>query len=396
MSLKGLVQEKNILLCVCFFVITLVLGFVTSISPTRAAGNASFSVSPNSGTYTVGDTIVATIYEDSGAEPVNAVEVGLRFNASHLQVQSVDASQSAFALGVGTTNEPGYFSTTRAAFSNNAAGEFKNKQVVVKVVFKVLAPAGTTAVNFDSSSTIASKNTSQNIWNGQSSAANYSLQNTSQPDQPQSSAQSTPQPQPQQSSSRQSSKNNPVTSSGTSPSQPGTNPSQTQNDPEQPAEEEMQRGYLVVMKVLDSKGNPVKDATVTLETGESVQTDKEGLASFVGIAPGTYEVAVLYKGQTKKSSITVSTLSDPAQNLQEFEVKVEDSPFNTVLFYGAIAVGSIIVIGLCVWWLLKRRSARKSQQPHYYVDPSTIIASGTPSSSAPSKEDQITNQEDKK
>lgn len=378
-----------------FFFVT-----ATSLPAVRAdGGNASFSVSPNSGSYSVGDSFVVTLYKDSGSEPVNVVEAALTYNPSHLQVQSVDASQSAFAMGVGTTNSAGSFSTTRAAFANGAPYTVKNKQIIVKLTLKALAAVTATSLTFGGNSVIASANTSTNVWNGQTSAASYTFKNVSPPAQPSS------QPQvaaPPALSTPQSPRNTTITSPQTTtqtpnnatptPSNPRDSNSSTPTEPDVQNESE-QRGYIVVVKILDTNGSPVKNATVKLGSEKSVQTNEKGLASFVGIVPGEYEVVVSSWNKTQKATVTVTSLNDPVQNLQEFEVRVDNNPIGMILLYSGIAVAVIVVVGILVW-LFRKHFRRRQRASSYYVDPSKIIASNSPSpgQEVPQKDD-TTNKE---
>src|SRR4051812_48959459 len=67
-----------------------------------AAGTATLSLTPSSGTYAQGDTVSVDVYEDSGGDTVNAVQANLTFPASQLSYIGITNS-SAFGVDAQST-----------------------------------------------------------------------------------------------------------------------------------------------------------------------------------------------------------------------------------------------------------------------------------------------------
>ena len=125
---------------------------------TQAAASAKLYLSPSSGSYKVGTSFTVSVRENSGTEPVNAVQADLSYPGSKLQFVSTSLSGSAFAISAGTSGGNG--SVSIALGSTTAR---TGDQLIAKVTFKVLAGGTSGAVSFAGSSAVLSANTNTNI-----------------------------------------------------------------------------------------------------------------------------------------------------------------------------------------------------------------------------------------
>lgn len=79
----------------------------------------------------------------------------------------------------------------------------------------------------------------------------------------------------------------------------------------------------LVLKVTRKDGTPVLDARAALISGPAhadlaALTNAQGLATFAGLAPGTYTVAILAQGRQRQVSVRVPTTSLPVEVAFEF------------------------------------------------------------------------------
>jgi hypothetical protein len=93
----------NILKVISVSVLALSLTFTGLAGTSYAAGSASLSLSPNGGSYTVGQTFPVTISENSGADSVNTIEADLTFSPS-LQLAGISCNTSAFEISAPESN----------------------------------------------------------------------------------------------------------------------------------------------------------------------------------------------------------------------------------------------------------------------------------------------------
>jgi hypothetical protein len=141
------------------------------ISISQAAGNASFSISPSSGSFNKNTNFTVTISENSGSEPVNTVDAKLAYDQTKLQLLSVSSDGSPFPGCVEATGGNGHISIVCAKLGSSVSGV----QIVGKATFKAIAGSGTTALSFEPESHIYSSTDSSDIWNGDASGPTYSL-----------------------------------------------------------------------------------------------------------------------------------------------------------------------------------------------------------------------------
>ena len=90
-------------------------GFLPA-STVFATGTATMSITPASGSYTVGNTISVVVNENSGSVGINTVEADLSYNASQLQYVS-SAMSSSFDTSVQNSGGSGLTCFVAAKFS---------------------------------------------------------------------------------------------------------------------------------------------------------------------------------------------------------------------------------------------------------------------------------------
>lgn len=325
---------------------SLVLSALTSVA---AAGNASLGLSPNSGVFTVGETISLRVFEDSGSVGVNGVQADLSYDKNALQFTGVDASQSAFPLAMPVSGGNGVIKMARVI----PGGSLTGNQTVAVVNFKVLASSGTSSVNFLSSSGIARTSDGSSVWNGSQAGATLSFRSSAVPGQ-------TPSPTPSPAPSSGGTSPGSV-GSGNTPSSPGgssggssgggSSPTPVPGAPssggsvvQAPAEAANQTvalpGSTVAIVVLNESGKAVKGATVTLANGQKATTDDKGIAGFSSVPEGEYKVTIAHNGAVKEDTIRVATGSELPQ---EFKLKLSSAGAERPYWIVWAALGIVLV-----------------------------------------------------
>jgi len=111
------------------------------------AGGAVLSLSPDSGTYQVGQEMTLDIFLDTGGNKVDGVSAFLSFDTEKLEFVSTDSSGSAFDVAgfEGLLKNLGFVEISRGA----STGVSGSKLLVSKIVFRVL-DEGTAEVNISS------------------------------------------------------------------------------------------------------------------------------------------------------------------------------------------------------------------------------------------------------
>jgi hypothetical protein len=121
------------------------------------AAAATLYMSPASGTALQGNTLTLDIRENSGTEPVNAVQANFTYPASLLRFNSI-ASSSAFDIAAQSSGGSGLVKIARGA-STPVSGD----QSVATVSFTVVADTGTATLAYSSGSMVVSSNTNADI-----------------------------------------------------------------------------------------------------------------------------------------------------------------------------------------------------------------------------------------
>jgi hypothetical protein len=91
---------------------------------------------------------------------------------------------------------------------------------------------------------------------------------------------------------------------------------------------------VVEITILDSVDKPVEGAEVTIN-GQTVRTDKNGVARFAGVPQGGHKVAVKYNGKKTNKTVQVKGASTQAAP-QVFKVSISKDKFNPLVLVGPI------------------------------------------------------------
>lgn len=130
---------------------------------------AKLYITPASGALTNGNTLVITIREDSGGDPVNAVQASLTYPAARLQFQSISTASSAFTTTAQSTGGSGSVDIGVALLGSSVTGN----RIVATVTFTIIS-TGSAAITFDPESGIARSTDSVDICK-QKIGASYTI-----------------------------------------------------------------------------------------------------------------------------------------------------------------------------------------------------------------------------
>lgn len=153
-------------------IVTILLS-VVAFSITNAAGSASYSLSPSSGSHKKGTNFTVSITENS-SDQINGVDAKLSYDSSKLQFVSASTNGSPFDFCTDKSGGNGRVSIVCVRLGSSVSGS----QPVGNVTFKVLGGSGSTSINFSSDSHIVAVAGSQDVWNGSTSGGTYSLTST--------------------------------------------------------------------------------------------------------------------------------------------------------------------------------------------------------------------------
>lgn len=151
--------------------------------PTPAAGSgASLSLSPASGSYQSGASFTVDLYEDSGVQEVNAVDIGLSYDSTKLQYISASTSSSSFTPAAAPAASGGTLVITSYVNPGTiSSGNVTGKQQVASITFKALAASGSPTISFVNNSTAPPRSAvylykvGTNLWDGNTAGGTYTL-----------------------------------------------------------------------------------------------------------------------------------------------------------------------------------------------------------------------------
>src|SRR5690242_15869063 len=109
-----------------------VLALTPLVTGTAFASAASLSLSPSASSVVNGSSVTVSIYENSGAEPVNAVQANFSYSASLLQFVSIN-NAAAFPVAAQSTGGGGSVAIARAAYTG-----VTGNNLVASVQFKAI------------------------------------------------------------------------------------------------------------------------------------------------------------------------------------------------------------------------------------------------------------------
>lgn len=122
-----------------------------------ADGNDSIYLTPNGGSFTVGQRFKVEIRENSNGEAINAVQVELGFPANMLEVWGIDHPGSDFDVDAQRTAASG-----TAIVAKGTTTPFTGDKLVARVEFKVIA-AGSINIQVRDNSVLVSSQGNKNI-----------------------------------------------------------------------------------------------------------------------------------------------------------------------------------------------------------------------------------------
>lgn len=336
----------------------LVLGLgAFSLLPGKAAasGDASFGLSPSSGSYQTGATVTVSISETSSAgDDVDAVQANLSYSGN-LQYDSMSLT-GPFTL-CGQQSGGGGSVAIGCASTSTESGT----QSVATVTFTVES-AGTGTVDMVSGSDI--DNTSgSSVWDGSLPSAQYTLSTPSTGGGGSgstgsgSSGSSGGTTSKSGSSSGSTSKSTASTPKSTTPttsnasnttgSKATTTPTgTTSTSTPTPTTSTASTTGTVTITVADSGGTPVDNAKVVIGS-HTAYTNSQGKANFSGITAGSYTVQVTAAGK-KPTDQKVTVLSSQA-NLVSMKLSSNTSLVMTI----AYALLAVLVIAAAAFGIYK-------------------------------------------
>lgn len=321
-----------------FISVTTLLSVVCG-SFAQAAGTAHLSMSPASGSYTVGATFSVTISETS-TDAINVVQPDLSYNQSLLQLTGFTCNAAVFEFSL-----PGSCGTATPKTGSRA---------VATASFKALA-AGTAAVTFASSSHIYSA-ANADVWDGATAGGSFVITNPpvvvpTPPTGGGSSTGTTPTTTPK-----------PTTNQPSSPTATGT----TTPTPTTPvvagATTQAATKFRVTVRVTDSKNNAVQNAKVTINS--TVKTNKQGLASFSNVTAGKYDVVVARDGIKDVTQQVTITQQD-----QLITITVAAKKSHNWFIFGSVFLGT----GLAALVYVNRNRVTQKLRLQFGQKPSETI-----------------------
>ena len=138
---------------------------------------AEVSLSPLSGTYTVGQTFSATVRVNPQGKNINAVESTLTFDTTKLSVVSVGKTGSAFSLW---TTEPTFSNTAGTIqFGGGSPSPFSAASNLVTITFRAVAE-GSALVEFRDASVLAADGLGTDVLSGKVKAT-YTISGAATP-----------------------------------------------------------------------------------------------------------------------------------------------------------------------------------------------------------------------
>ncbi len=337
-------------------------------SPAQAAGSATLSLVPSSGSYNINDVFTVTVHEDSGAEAINAVESDLIYDAAKLQYVSIDANTSAFDLSANSSAGSGIVKIARATSGAPLTGD----QTVISVTFKALVGSGTTPINFATCDTQAQPNCTSSaivrysdttdIWNHVITGGTYTLTGDTTAAPGTTSSTTT-------TSSSSSARRTRATAATVLPL--------TLTVPTTPISSTT-KTYLVAVRLLNSRSKPVVGAHVTLHSDpQTATTDNTGVASFINVPAGEHSVDIV-SGRTHLTKTINVVASDQLQTVQDFAIVLAMSRTAQILWL----IGLLLILVIIAGGGISLGRALIKHQPHLGAEVSSTKTIMTPTTAA--------------
>ena len=125
------------------------------------AASQQLYLSPSSASVNIGQNITLAVRENSGTDPVNAVQANLTYNPAQLQFVAVDYTNSAFSLQASSSGGGGSVKMTRA--TGGGEPPVTGDNLIANVTFKALVGGVTSNITFASGSAVVRSTDNTNI-----------------------------------------------------------------------------------------------------------------------------------------------------------------------------------------------------------------------------------------
>lgn len=166
------------------------IAFLTP-SHTTAAGSGSITLTPASQSVTVNSTFTMTVGVNPAGESIIGAQIKLNYDATKLQLQSVNESTSPLETALSNTSSSGTVQVTRVTFGSGTAASFNFMQVNFKAIAN-----GTAAVSVQSGTELTRSSDGSNAWNGTQTTANYTISSVTPTPTPSPTPSPSPSPSP--------------------------------------------------------------------------------------------------------------------------------------------------------------------------------------------------------
>ena len=319
-----------------------------------ASGDASFTLSPSSGSYQTGSTITVSVSETStSGDNVNAVQANISYPTSLLQYDSISLT-GPFTL-CGQQSASGGIVGIGCASTSTVSGA----QNVASVTFTVEA-AGTATLTMSSGSDI--DNTSgTSVWNGTLPSASYTLStpstgsggNSGGGTSGSSGSSSGSSGSSKSGSSGSTTKATSTPASSSTPTTTTTGGGSTNGGSTTPTKSTLTTtgsdtttpqpttaSGSVTVSVTNADGAPVANAKVVLDGRFTEYTNTQGKAGFSAIATGGHTLQVTAPGKTTTQETI--TLSGDQNKLVALKLQTSSSLVTTIVF----SIVALVVLGM--------------------------------------------------
>lgn len=351
------------------------LGTFLLLIPPKVHAAASLYLSPSSKTVAQGSSFSVAVRVNTGGSKVNAVQVNLKYPTDKLDILSVSTSGSAFEISAENSKGGGSIKIGRGTLTAKSGN-----LLIATLTFRAKTSSGSATVSSTSGTAVVRSSDNTNILSGGPSGT-YSFTKPPPPAPP-----APPPPPPDTTAPKISEVKVTATTfkgstvewktdeNSTSTVEFGVNtkyglsaettgltkthkvtvvseiliPGVTYHFRVKSADASgnavygqdgtfKTKGYLVKIKVVDTKGKPVEGVEVTLASDIQIsKTDKDGLVSFSDVSPGNHLATVKSAGSVTSTEIVVKEASEAeiaagTVKEQKFEVKI--NPKNFFLYY---------------------------------------------------------------
>jgi hypothetical protein len=317
-----------------------------------ASGVATLYTSPGgTQSVTTGQTFTVNVRLSSGASvPVTGAAVYLSYPTSLLQVVGQSYSGSPYNTQLVATNSGGILRMDRAAFPAVSGGD----QLFAQITFKALT-TGSATISFTNSSIVTSGEDDSNILTakngatynisapaklptsgggGGSSGSTSSAGGSSGGSAPKSGSGST--------APSSGGSNSPASGSSGSTSPGGSASQQAESDNNSSgASAASSATSSLLITIFDTQNKPIAGAEVAI-VGQTVKTDKNGVARFSDVPVGDQAITVKYNG--KKTSKTLNVKNVSMQSPEPYKIAIARDKFNPIVLIIPILI--LLTVGL--------------------------------------------------